>query len=101
MRRIVVLIDGTWNKEGTTNDTNVAKLDSANRAAERRFIKVEATGAIIQKVHCHDGVGTQGDAFKTLLGGAIGAGSSKSSWIVRLSRRYRHFAVTLMGARTN
>jgi uncharacterized protein (DUF2235 family) len=74
MKRIVVLIDGTWNREGTTNDTNVAKLDSADRAPERRFIKAEATGGITQKVHYHDGVGTEGDAFKRLLGGAIGCG---------------------------
>jgi uncharacterized protein (DUF2235 family) len=74
MKRIVVLIDGTWNKEGTTNDTNVAKLDSANRAAQRRFIKAEAAGGITQKVHYHDGVGAEGDVFKRLLGGAIGCG---------------------------
>jgi uncharacterized protein (DUF2235 family) len=29
MKRIVALIDGTWNKEGIGADTNVAKLDSA------------------------------------------------------------------------
>jgi uncharacterized protein (DUF2235 family) len=28
MKRIVVLIDGARNKEGTTDDTNVARLDS-------------------------------------------------------------------------
>ena len=27
MKRIVVLIDGTWGKEGAGIDTNVAKLD--------------------------------------------------------------------------
>jgi hypothetical protein len=74
MKRIVVLIDGTWNKEGTTNDTNVARLDGANRAASRRFIKEQGASGIIQKVHYHDGVGTEGDFFKRLLGGAIGCG---------------------------
>ena len=27
VKRIVILIDGTWDKEGTTGNTNVAKLD--------------------------------------------------------------------------
>jgi hypothetical protein len=74
MKRIVVLIDGTWNKEGTTDDTNVAKLDSANRTAAQRFITDKDAGGIVQKVHYHDGVGTEGDVFKRLLGGAIGCG---------------------------
>jgi uncharacterized protein (DUF2235 family) len=33
MKRIVVLIDGTWNKEGTAGNTNVATLDIAHRIA--------------------------------------------------------------------
>jgi uncharacterized protein (DUF2235 family) len=74
MKRIIILIDGTWNKEGTTDDTNIAKLDSANRAAARRFIKSKDANGIIQKVRYHDGVGTEGDLFKRLLGGAIGLG---------------------------
>jgi len=74
MKRIVVLIDGTWNKEGTSDDTNVAKLDSTDRAAARRFIKDQGAGGVVQKVHYHDGVGTEGDFFKRLLGGAIGSG---------------------------
>ena len=75
MKRVVVLIDGTWNKEGTTNDTNVAKLDGVNRVVTRRFIKDADTAGIVQNVHYHDGVGTEGDVFKRLLGGAIGLGS--------------------------
>ena len=74
MKRIVVLIDGTWNKEGSTSATNVATLDGAKRAALCRLIKEEGAGGIIQKVHYHDGVGTEGDFFKRLLGGAIGCG---------------------------
>lgn len=74
MKRVVVLIDGTWNKEGTTNDTNVAKLDGVNRVVTRRFIKDADTAGIVQNVHYHDGVGTEGDVFKRLLGGAIGLG---------------------------
>ena len=31
MKRIVVLIDGTWGKEGTGADTDVAKLDSGRK----------------------------------------------------------------------
>jgi uncharacterized protein (DUF2235 family) len=32
MKRIVVLIDGTWNDEGKGDDTNVAKLDPGNKS---------------------------------------------------------------------
>lgn len=74
LKRIVVLIDGTWNKEGTTGDTNVAKLDGSDRPAARRFIRGEGAAGIVQKVHYHDGVGAEGDFFKRLLGGAIGCG---------------------------
>lgn len=74
MKRIVILIDGTWNSEGTTGDTNVAKLDGADRPAARRFIKDEGAGKIVQKIHYHDGVGSEGNFFKRLLGGAIGCG---------------------------
>ena len=31
MKRIVVRIDGTWGKEGTGFDTNVAKLDCGKK----------------------------------------------------------------------
>jgi len=46
MKRIVVLIDGTWNKEGTAGNTNVATLDIAHRIAANAFIKAEATDGI-------------------------------------------------------
>jgi uncharacterized protein (DUF2235 family) len=74
MKRIVVLIDGTWNKEGTAGNTNVATLDIAHRIAANAFIKAEATDGIAQHVHYHDGVGTESDFFKRFLGGAIGFG---------------------------
>jgi uncharacterized protein (DUF2235 family) len=74
MKRIVVLIDGNWNKEGTTGNTNVALLDSANRIAANDFIKAAAADSTAQRVHYHDGVGTEGDVFKKVLGGAIGFG---------------------------
>ena len=34
MKRIVVLIDGTWNKEADTGDTNVARLDCNKQIAK-------------------------------------------------------------------
>lgn len=74
MKRIVVLIDGTWNKEGTAGNTNVTMLDVAHRIAANAFIKAEAADGTVQRVHYHDGVGTEGDFFKKLLGGAIGLG---------------------------
>jgi uncharacterized protein (DUF2235 family) len=74
VKRIVVLIDGTWNKEGVTGNTNVATLDPGNRIVTNAFIKPEAARGVTQLVHYHDGVGSDGDAVQKLLGGAIGLG---------------------------
>ena len=49
MKRIVVLIDGTWNKEGTAGNTNVATLDIAHRIAANAFIKVDAADGTAQQ----------------------------------------------------
>lgn len=77
MKRIVVLIDGTWNKEGTGADTNVAKLDSGKKIITQAFIKAFASDGTAQHVHYHDGVGAEGDFLQKLLGGAIGLGLKK------------------------
>ena len=77
MKRIVALIDGTWNKEGAGDDTNVAKLDSGKKITTQAFIKTTATDDITQHVHYHDGVGSDGDLTQRLLGGAIGLGLKK------------------------
>ena len=50
MKRIIALIDGTWNKEGTGADTNVAKLDSGKKIITQAFIKTTAAGSIAQNV---------------------------------------------------
>ena len=75
MKRIVALIDGTWNKEGSGADTNVAKLDSAKKI--RAFIQATAADRTLQHVYYHDGVGSEGDFAQRLLGGAIGLGLKK------------------------
>src|SRR5215472_12351324 len=77
MKRIVVLIDGTWNKEGSGADTNVAKLDSGKRIITQAFINANAIDGTAQHVHYHDGVGSEGDFLQKLLGGAIGLGLKK------------------------
>ena len=74
MKRIVILIDGTWNKEGITGNTNVAALDPGNPIVAHAFIKTIGADGVAQHVHYHDGVGVGGDLFKKLLGGAIGLG---------------------------
>jgi len=74
MKRIVILIDGTWNEEGKGNDTNIAKLDPNYKAAGRPLIKPFADNHIEQKVFYHKGVGNDPDLLKHLLGGAIGIG---------------------------
>ena len=77
MKRIVILIDGTWNKEGEGADTNVAKLDAGKQATSASLILPVATGGISQRVHYHDGVGADGPWIRRLLGGALGLGLKK------------------------
>jgi uncharacterized protein (DUF2235 family) len=77
MKRIIVLVDGTWNKEGAGADTNVAKLDSGKKVITQAFIKAIATDGIAQHVYYHDGVGSDGNLTQRLLGGAIGLGLKK------------------------
>jgi uncharacterized protein (DUF2235 family) len=77
MKRIVVLIDGTWGKESVGSDTNVAKLDSGKKNAARAFIKAQAADGTVQHVHYHEGVGAEGDLLRKFLGGAIGLGLKK------------------------
>jgi hypothetical protein len=50
MKRIVILIDGTWNKEGITGNTNVAALDPGNRISGGAFIKT--TAATVSRSTC-------------------------------------------------
>ena len=64
MKRIVVLIDGTWGKEGTGADTNVAKLDSGNKIVTQAFTRPKAADGTVQNVHYHDGVGAEGDILQ-------------------------------------
>jgi uncharacterized protein (DUF2235 family) len=47
MKRIVILIDATWDKEGTTGNTNVAKLD-LNRLIKRQAAQMGARMAMEQ-----------------------------------------------------
>ena len=77
MKRIVILVDGTWNEEGKGNDTNIAKLDPNNKPAGASLIKGEGADGTKQLVFYHDGVGNDPDLLKHLLGGAIGIGLRK------------------------
>jgi uncharacterized protein (DUF2235 family) len=77
MKRIIVLIDGTWNDEGKGADTNVAKLDPDNKIALRRLILAKSAAGTPQICHYHDGVGTEGYLLTRLLGGSIGLGLKK------------------------
>jgi uncharacterized protein (DUF2235 family) len=73
MKRIVVLVDGTWNEEGIGEDTNVASLDPIN-AKVLPVIKPYASDGTQQKVYYHKGVGAEPDFLKRILGGSIGLG---------------------------
>jgi uncharacterized protein (DUF2235 family) len=67
MKRIIVLIDGTWNDEGKGADTNVAKLDPENKSALRRLILAKSVTGTPQICHYHDGVGAEGDLLNVSL----------------------------------
>jgi len=74
MKRIVILIDGTWDQEGSGADTNVAKLDPNNTATGPALIKSFSEDGLAQPVVYHKGVGADKDFFKRWLGGSIGVG---------------------------
>src|SRR5579862_3236476 len=74
MKRIIILIDGTWDQEGAGNSTNVARLDPSNAAAGAPLIPAVAPDGIAQKVVYHAGVGADPDLLKHWLGGSIGLG---------------------------
>lgn len=74
MKRIVILIDGTWNEENIGQDTNIAKLDPSNPKVPARLIKGQADDETEQLVLYHKGVGTDPDFLKRMLGGAVGFG---------------------------
>jgi uncharacterized protein (DUF2235 family) len=77
MKRIIMLIDGTWNEEGKGNDTNIAKLDPNYQADGAPLIKPVAADGTRQLAFYHDGVGNDPDFVKHWLGGAIGIGLRK------------------------
>jgi len=77
MKRIIILIDGTWNEEGKGNDTNIAKLDPKYKKAGAPLIKPVSADNTVQMAFYHDGVGSDPDFVKHWLGGAIGIGLRK------------------------
>jgi hypothetical protein len=48
MKRIVVLIDGTWDEEGIGDATDVAKLDPAYGDRNKALIKASGADGTIQ-----------------------------------------------------
>ena len=87
MKRIVSLIDGTWNEEGKGNDTNIAKLDPNYAKAGAPLIKPSAADGTRQIAFYHEGVGSDPDFLKHVLGGVIGIGLRKI-----VQQAYRHLA---------
>jgi len=74
MKRIIILIDGTWDQERSGSNTNVAKLDPTNTAAGASLIKPRANDGTEQRVVYHSGVGADPDFIRHWLGGSIGLG---------------------------
>ena len=75
MKRIVILIDGTWNDEGHGNDTNIAKLDPAYAGAGAPLISTKSTDGVAQMVFYHKGVGAEPDLLRHVLGGSDRTGA--------------------------
>ncbi|HZU89951.1 MAG TPA: DUF2235 domain-containing protein [Stellaceae bacterium] len=73
-KRLIICCDGTWDDADATADfTNVVRIARAIKPMDTR------TGtAIPQIVYYHSGVGTGGDAFEHIIGGAIGFGLSRN-----------------------
>ncbi|HXZ17453.1 MAG TPA: DUF2235 domain-containing protein [Roseiarcus sp.] len=74
MKRIVILIDGTWCDEDSPLDTNIAKLDPKNPKVKKPLIRPNAADGAAQRVFYHKGVGAEPELVKRVLGGAIGLG---------------------------
>ncbi len=74
MKRIVVLIDGTWQQEGVGINTNVAKLDSPYKLAGSSLIRTTDRNGISQLVKYHKGVGAEKNPLWHWLGGLVGEG---------------------------
>ena len=75
MKRIVVLIDGTWCSEsGSGAPTNIARLDANDLSVGARLIAAQDAGGVEQRVIYCAGVGADDAFLKHWLGGAIGLG---------------------------
>jgi hypothetical protein len=75
MKRIVILIDGTWNDESGARRTNVATLDQMSSPPTGALIKGVAADGTAQHVRYHKGVGSNADdVIGHWLGGSIGLG---------------------------
>ena len=74
MKRIVLLIDGTWNYEGGGGDTNVALLDQGYARAPPPLISAADGAGVAQVTHYNAGVGAGGSGLAHWLGGALGLG---------------------------
>lgn len=75
MKRIIILIDGTWETEAQNANTNVALLDPQNHTISGSPLIAEADeNGISQVVRYHCGVGADQTGWRYWLGGAIGLG---------------------------
>ena len=74
MKRIVVLIDGTWQQEGVGRNTNVGLLDPDFKIAGSSLIKSCDKNGARQVIEYQKGVGAVTDPIQHYLGGLIGEG---------------------------
>ena len=74
MKRIVVLIDGTWQQEGVGRNTNVGLLDPDFKITGSSLIKSVDKNGVRQVVEYQKGVGAVTNPIQHYLGGLIGEG---------------------------
>ncbi len=75
MKRIVILIDGTWNGEDQGLPTNIARLHQKNTGnAFPPLILPKSSDGTEQTSFYHAGVGETPDWLNHILGGTIGLG---------------------------
>ena len=75
MKRIVTLIDGTWDSESDAGPpTNIGRLDPRDKSAGARLIAERDTNGVEQLALYQKGVGADDGFVRHWLGGAIGLG---------------------------
>ena len=79
MKRLILLLDGTWNSDDAANPTNIMRLRKLVEAGTRGESLPEGrqNDGIEQRIYYDNGVGTAG-GIDRFLGGVLGVGLSEN-----------------------